>query len=90
MPTAYTLATTKPAPRYAAMTKCVTSHGNAGVNIALATSTFFGSPLDESVNPWGVFSHEFTARMLMAPSTDTNGMGSPVHRCARGLSRSQP
>ncbi len=72
------------------MTKCVTSHGNAGVNIALATSTFWGSPFDESLKPCGVFIHELTARMLMAPSTDANGIGTPVHRCARGVSRSHP
>ena len=66
------------------------SHGKAGVKIADPTSMFLGSPSDPSVKPCGVFSHELAATMLAAPSIDTNGIGTPVQRCARGLSRSQP
>ena len=62
----------------------------AGQSIAAIGSMFVGWPLSSSVNPAGVFIHAFAEMMEKAPTSATNGMGTPSQKWVHGRSRRQP
>lgn len=70
--------------------KCQYCGPSIGLKSTLPTLTAVGLPAESRVNPRGVFIHALADRMPKAPSSDTNGIGSPSRKWVRGLSLFQP
>ena len=78
------------AAMYAASRKCVSSSGNASLNMAESGSTFVGRPSDPIWNPAGEFIQALAEMIDSAPMMATNGIGNPSQKCVHGLSRRHP
>jgi hypothetical protein len=89
MPTAYTLATVKPATTYAASSMWIASYQKASLKNTCQTWTSTTLPL-RIVIPLGVFIQLFAATTEKVPPTPDSTTGRPLQKCTHGDSRCQP
>ena len=69
---------------------CAAISGIALLKITPIGSTSTTVPVESSVTPSGAFIHAFAATTETLPRMPATAMGTPVQKCAHGLSRRQP
>ena len=69
---------------------CAACHGMESLKMTSTASTVIRFPFESSVKPAGAFIQAFAATTEMLPKIPARTIGTPVQKCAHGLSRRHP